>query len=267
MTPKVYPRVCGGTSKLGTWPRMVAGLSPRVRGNLSDTIACVTKSRSIPACAGEPIYGEGRPAYQKVYPRVCGGTWRTHCALMIPRGLSPRVRGNRSQIRSDTLKSRSIPACAGEPIVSTVLSPVSRVYPRVCGGTDCARIVVCETVGLSPRVRGNLWLCSVPFVEMGSIPACAGEPLVPLRSCRVLMVYPRVCGGTTESYCPTCCKQGLSPRVRGNPPRAYPIRRNVGSIPACAGEPIISAARPPQCGVYPRVCGGTHRGRTRYGGT
>ena len=30
------------------------------------------------------------------------------------------------------------------------------VYPRVCGGTACQLCHVSHTVGLSPRVRGNL---------------------------------------------------------------------------------------------------------------
>ena len=30
---------------------------------------------------------------------------------------------------------------------------------------------------------------------------------------------------------------GLSPRVRGNPAMPTPPRSNIGSIPACAGEP------------------------------
>ena len=53
-------------------------------------------------------------------------------------GLSPRVRGNRRvQIISGRGRG-SIPACAGEP-QSAIPSPLpcmSRVYPRVCGGTD-----------------------------------------------------------------------------------------------------------------------------------
>ena len=50
---------------------------------------------------------------------------------------------------------------------------------------------------------------------------------------------------------------GLSPRVRGNPPRQGVDALRVGSIPACAGEP---SRRARGCGsrrVYPRVCGGT----------
>ena len=50
-------------------------------------------------------------------------------------------------------------------------------------------------------------------------------------------VYPRVCGGTQIGIPLTLPKQGLSPRVRGNPAimeGRWPVK---GSIPACAGEP------------------------------
>ena len=70
------------------------------------------------------------------------------------------------------------------------------VYPRVCGGTFCSDWGEVLAYGLSPRVRGNLYqYCSIDVME-GSIPACAGEPL--LLSCIVVLleVYPRVCGGT-----------------------------------------------------------------------
>ena len=50
---------------------------------------------------------------------------------------------------------------------------------------------------------------------------------------------------------------GLSPRVRGNPPRGGIGVRNSGSIPACAGEPWPTLPEPVIGRVYPRVCGGT----------
>ena len=50
---------------------------------------------------------------------------------------------------------------------------------------------------------------------------------------------------------------GLSPRVRGNPP-ARPVSASPPrSIPACAGEPLRRPAPIPAPRVYPRVCGGT----------
>ena len=111
-----------------------------------------------------------------------------------------------------------------------------------------------------------------------SIPACAGEP-PPSTSGKVApTVYPRVCGGTLQTFNEVVGADGLSPRVRGN--RLWPLhqRRDRGSIPACAGEPWSAPRRrgwvaglsprvrgnrnggsgrtaPPS--VYPRVCGGT----------
>ena len=51
--------------------------------------------------------------------------------------------------------------------------------------------------------------------------------------------------------------EGLSPRVRGNPPARTGRSRGGGSIPACAGEPKARAASTRRSAVYPRVCGGT----------
>ena len=51
------------------------------------------------------------------------------------KGLSPRVRGNRSASSNPTSGARSIPACAGEPPLNAEATADFKVYPRVCGGT------------------------------------------------------------------------------------------------------------------------------------
>ena len=71
------------------------------------------------------------------------------------RGLSPRVRGNRSWWRRTRPAVRSIPACAGEPSWDGYHDGAAEVYPRVCGGTLNAYAAACAIPGLSPRVRGN----------------------------------------------------------------------------------------------------------------
>ena len=70
-------------------------------------------------------------------------------------------------------------------------------------------------------------------------------------------VYPRVCGGTVPMTPYRGCSKGLSPRVRGNRADDPVPGMLEGSIPACAGEPSISAGRISSMRVYPRVCGGT----------
>ena len=172
----VYPRVCGGTFEARWGERLSYGLSPRVRGNRCADWAAEIFSGSIPACAGEPKPARRNPSGGRVYPRVCGGTSRMWGKVRPNAGLSPRVRGNRRNAGVRQKSVRSIPACAGEPLTSLLNAPVSRVYPRVCGGTATVTTMAALKAGLSPRVRGN----RAPGLHMDaaqrSIPACAGEP-------------------------------------------------------------------------------------------
>ena len=90
-----------------------------------------------------------------VYPRVGGGTKHSACTSRPSWGLSPRVRGNPAAPQKKGATTRSIPACAGEPAPTWSMGPRTRVYPRVCGGTTEATVVLRISMGLSPRVRGN----------------------------------------------------------------------------------------------------------------
>ena len=58
-----------------------------------------------------------------------------------------------------------------------------------------------------------------------------------MRICRY-GVYPRVCGGTGRAFLDGASILGLSPRVRGNQLNVQRVRVVIGSIPACAGEPL-----------------------------
>ena len=134
---------------------------------------------------------------------------------------------------------RSIPACAGEP--RAAIATTSPAW------------------GLSPRVRGNPCVRSLFLILLRSIPACAGEPRCPGESVWRQTVYPRVCGGTTVTLTESVFSAGLSPRVRGNPIMIITAVAFIGSIPACAGEPLDESDEDDPYRVYPRVCGGTVR--------
>ena len=175
----VYPRVCGGTRTYGGYADAFQGLSPRVRGNLSDRPAQAPGSRSIPACAGEPGGMWQAHIHGGVYPRVCGGTPADMPLHGRVYGLSPRVRGNRRPACHLPGRAGSIPACAGEPPITTVTRWRIKVYPRVCGGTQGIPLHLNAVEGLSPRVRGNLCDRVDALREYRSIPACAGEPGAP----------------------------------------------------------------------------------------
>ena len=77
-----------------------------------------------PACCGT------------VYPRECGGTAPLAFYVVVPEGLSPRVRGNRGIFGVVCVDDGSIPASAGEPsptitnIINNIgLSPASAGEP------------------------------------------------------------------------------------------------------------------------------------------
>ena len=172
------------------------GLSPRVRGNLDINPPLPRRIRSIPACAGEPRAMTVGLRWQGVYPRVCGRTPPGGVDRSYVEGLSPRVRGNPSRTPS--------------------ASALTTVYPRVCGGTRLVRVPNRNPSGLSPRVRGNPAQIHVAVQRLGSIPACAGEPVPATEDATLPWVYPRVCGGTGGQPAGESCRVGLSPRVRGN---------------------------------------------------
>ena len=236
---RVYPRVCGGTGYIQRILRKRGRLSPRMRGNRVGTCLPPGRDTSIPAYAGEPSPGFGKPSSSDVYPRVCGGTDCNLTASSPAGGLSPRMRGNRAGISGSPGNGRSIPAYAGEPEASTPAAALCKVYPRVCGGTLPAPSGLKRVSRLSPRMRGNLCWRSERGARLRSIPAYAGEP--------------------RNHYGNAVALVRLSPRMRGNPISSSRQPDPAPSIPAYAGEPLVSPARRNRGRVYPRVCGGTER--------
>ena len=192
----VYPRACGGTTGYHRVSNFRQGLSPRVRGNQHRILGGADLLGSIPARAGEPLRRTRLRVLDTVYPRACGGTINISPHIDIQQGLSPRVRGN-LVIRLDMLPIvRSIPARAGEPRVTFLMSTGKKVYPRACGGTIATTMNMPMRVGLSPRVRGNRIDGNAGLPAGRSIPARAGEPLRADRAWLKRRVYPRACGGT-----------------------------------------------------------------------
>ena len=264
---RVYPRPRGGTPRrriLGSRPR---GLSPPTRGNHWRNPNQRPAGGSIPAHAGEPRgLVAGKPALL-VYPRPRGGTSQRSGDGIAAFGLSPPTRGN---LRSRTHRRRirrSIPAHAGEPVLSPPRAWRHRVYPRPRGGTARWRLLHLIVRGLSPPTRGNPNYCLAQLDRRGSIPAHAGEPARILAYRRSRSVYPRPRGGTVAMSKPLALDLGLSPPTRGNRDEMRVRRTIQGSIPAHAGEPSDHWTKRVSRAVYPRPRGGTLCERCRRGKT
>ena len=134
-TPGAYPRVCGATDKRPCPTTGFVGLSPRVRGNRELLNFLAIAGGPIPACAGQPLSSRFIFCNIWAYPRVCGATATIPMPVRLETGLSPRVRGNRTQSNNALRRGGPIPACAGQPHGVCSLKLKIRAYPRVCGAT------------------------------------------------------------------------------------------------------------------------------------
>ena len=246
-----------------------------MRGNHRRAPPDCVVARSIPARAGEPVHDRSHVRDYRVYPRACGGTSCPGFGSATATGLSPRVRGNRFPHGQFYIRTRSIPARAGEPVHDRSHVRDYRVYPRACGGTSCPGFGSATATGLSPRVRGNRIAGRLKPEHHRSIPARAGEPAQRSASMSICWVYPRACGEpdqdrSSQDQCevyPRACggtpgtitqgdhDRGLSPRVRGNRRGTYRRAGPGRSIPARAGEPPPSTSTRGRGRVYPRACG------------
>ena len=254
---KVYPRPRGGTPN-GLRPAPnPPGLSPPTRWNLRDEPVHGNQPGSIPAHAVEPFATSPATRLSSVYPRPRGGTVVCPSVGVGYRGLSPPTRGNHYRTDEAGARLRSIPAHAGEPSSLSCWSSVHAVYPRPRGGTSPSIAPDASAKGLSPPTRGNRASMAERIACPGSIPAHAGEPRPRIRVRPRPRVYPRPRGGTHYNN-PICGRgKGLSPPTRGNLIVGRVNGRQVGSIPAHAGEPRPGVVMSFVTMVYPRPRGGT----------
>ena len=159
-------------------------------------------------------------AGQGLSPRAPGEPGEGSPQMQTRRGLSPRARGNLTEVIAEKLKERSIPAGAGEPRIGIRKMPIISVYPRGRGGTQHL---------------------SHPLIEtLRSIPAGAGEPSCTRWHGTIERVYPRGRGGTPLFGAVQVTEMGLSPRARGNRQQSCARIGVFRSIPAGAGEPAFS---------------------------
>ena len=138
---RVHPRVCGGALPCRRRPMCATGPSPRVRGSPGQLVERADGAGSIPACAGEPLFGGDQQHADKVHPRVCGGAAGSGVTTIAPSGPSPRVRGSRDVTTPNAGSGGSIPACAGEPQCGAGAAGHAGVHPRVCGGAVLAAYI------------------------------------------------------------------------------------------------------------------------------
>lgn len=113
----------------------------------------------------------------------------------------------------------------------------------MCGAIWIISTSVPLSTGASPHVRGNRHRDAPHVVEMGCIPACAGQSANGRGQASPLRVHPRMCGAI-RGGCPPCdAALGASPHVRGNPRVPGDSMAGTRCIPACAGQSLLQNDR------------------------
>ena len=119
----------------------------------------------------------------------------------------------------------------------------------------CSGSYVMTVPGSSPRMRGTPFRHGLFAVPVGIIPAYAGNTASTIILRQGRGDHPRVCGEHAPADKAEAAVAGSSPRMRGTRPCLQWNLRNVGIIPAYAGN-TRSPRSPTRCGWdHPRVCG------------
>ena len=161
--------------------------------------------------------------------------------VRAPLGSSPRMRGTQSHSRHNRRHTGIIPAYAGNTC-SPAHPPVSpRDHPRVCGEHFNAVRNATSPQGSSPRMRGTRHGRHGGRLQLGIIPAYAGNT-IRLRSYRLLLGdHPRVCGEHRFGRIAYLVHVGSSPRMRGTRVVLKYWMTHFGIIPAYAGNTQASS--------------------------
>ncbi len=173
--PSVYPRGCGELYGRETLCRVLGGLSPWVRGTRLLPESWEAANRFIPVGAGNSCSRHARHTQAAVYPRGCGELFLKALRKPSMIGLSPWVRGTLFSGHSVVIAQRFIPVGAGNSLLLLALLVFPAVYPRGCGELFSIAQRDPRWGGLSPWVRGTLFLQPRKQVAIRFIPVGAGN--------------------------------------------------------------------------------------------
>ena len=232
----VHPRARGERASSSRQPRQKAGSSPRTRGTRSQRDELGSRTRFIPAHAGnatrQPVGRRSPP----VHPRARGERMMSPMKEVHSFGSSPRTRGTLEEPRGPHVERRFIPAHAGNAAPSRG-APLGRtVHPRARGERDVASVLAYGTLGSSPRTRGTHGLLPAGSLDLRFIPAHAGNARRSRRASARTPVHPRARGERELSRCVPVSTRGSSPRTRGTPVAELAEGGELRFIPAHAGN-------------------------------
>ena len=209
-----------------------------MRGTPATSSAACSTIRIIPAYAGNTPSRRCPKRRSRDHPRVCGEHLINGITGMVGSGSSPRMRGTHPCRAARSSRVGIIPAYAG----NTANDAGDRIdvqdHPRVCGEHFSKSVRTVVYVGSSPRMRGTLEGVGGAVLELGIIPAYAGNTIHQYVSERDGRDHPRVCGEHMNVASIPPDFLGSSPRMRGTHLLGHFQFLGDGIIPAYAGNTV-----------------------------
>ena len=153
--PAVHPRLRGEHVGATAPASMIGGSSPPARGTRIYRMLNATRTRFIPACAGNTVADLESVPVRAVHPRLRGehdGFQRCETPLG---GSSPPARGTRRDLGVVAVVDRFIPACAGNTRCTSARRGRPAVHPRLRGEHCLAACSSPPHAGSSPPARGT----------------------------------------------------------------------------------------------------------------
>ena len=175
MTPHpVHPRLRGELSIIAIVLDIVVGSSPLTRGTRLISCQARSKSRFIPAYAGNSY------SLQIEEPSIA---------------VHPRLRGELGYDSKNIMHwLRFIPAYAGNSIKAAVSASKQTVHPRLRGELKLTVLTLRSETGSSPLTRGTRLEDYEEGVECRFIPAYAGNSCFSVFALNPSTVHPRLRG-------------------------------------------------------------------------
>ena len=109
-------------------------------------------------------------------------------------GSSPLTRGTRIDSGQNDRFNRFIPAYAGNSCSNAPVSATIPVHPRLRGELTSRGLPFMVVIGSSPLTRGTLAFDDASYSAARSIPAYAGNSVLPAVCMRDRSVHPRLRG-------------------------------------------------------------------------
>ena len=241
-----HPRTCGEHCNTTVMRAILRGSSPHMRGAPLDQGREGPRLRIIPAHAGSTRPRGRRPPPGGDHPRTCGehgtGTFRLNDVV----GSSPHMRGARSDVPGEGVRTGIIPAHAGSTRYSSGHRGTPRDHPRTCGEHPVANDGGTAPTGSSPHMRGARGRGNPDHHGLRIIPAHAGSTPQWASDLDHVGDHPRTCGEHAISVFIPAISVGSSPHMRG-----APIGNPIGNSwdtdhPRTCGEHLYGGTTPHQ---------------------